>query len=121
MKIIRFIVGKILLFLNFVFAPKRGKRSAENKTKISPILATHILYEFKACPFCIKVRRQLRRLDLDIEQKDALNDETARKELETGGGRIKVPCLRIDKDGKTQWMYESSDINEYLTKTFPIA
>ena len=31
------------------------------------------------------------------------------------GGKIKVPCLRVnDEQGKSTWMYESSDIIEYL-------
>ncbi|WP_141710024.1 glutathione S-transferase N-terminal domain-containing protein, partial [Vibrio splendidus] len=32
--------------------------------------------------------------------------------------RVKVPCLRIEKGGKTEWMYESSDIVTYLEKQF---
>jgi hypothetical protein len=27
-----------------------------------------------------------------------------------------VPCLRIQRDGQVQWMYESLDIIDYLRK-----
>ncbi|MCA7113286.1 hypothetical protein LGL75_14005 [Staphylococcus aureus] len=30
-----------------------------------------------------------------------------------------MPCLRIEENGQTRWMYESSDIVAYLEKTFP--
>lgn len=35
-----------------------------------------------------------------------------------GGGRIKVPCLRIDEGGETRWIYESEDIVAYLDDRF---
>jgi glutathione S-transferase len=46
-------------------------------------------------------------------------DADARIALEQGGGRVKVPCLRIEhEDGRIEWMYESSDINAYLRHRF---
>lgn len=39
--------------------------------------------------------------------------------LEKEGGKIQVPCLQIvDTDGKSSWLYESADINQYLEKQF---
>ncbi len=55
---------------------------------------------------------------VQFELRDAKNNKQHRAELEVGGGRVKVPCLRIEKDGKTEWMYESSDIVTYLEKQF---
>jgi len=46
------------------------------------------------------------------------NNPTHRDELEQGGGKIKVPCLKIEKEGQVTWMYESSDIVNYLEKEF---
>ncbi len=37
-----------------------------------------------------------------------------RKQLESGGGRIKVPCLRIENEEQVRWMYESKEIISYL-------
>jgi glutathione S-transferase len=66
----------------------------------------------------VKVRRAMKRQSVNIELRDAKNDPTHRADLEAGGGRIKVPCLRIEKDGQVEWMYESSDIVTYLEKEF---
>jgi glutathione S-transferase len=77
------------------------------------------LYQFKTCPFCIKVRQEMVRLSLDIEQRDAQHDGPYRAELIAGGGRAMVPCLRIeDATGKVAWLYESSAIIEYLHSRF---
>ena len=76
------------------------------------------MYEFPLCPFCIKVRRQLHRLNLPMTIFNAKEDPF-RQELLEGGGKVKVPCLRIEnQDGQKTWMYESSDINAFLTKEF---
>jgi glutathione S-transferase len=34
------------------------------------------------------------------------------------GGKLQVPCLRIEKDGKVEWLYESSSIINYLNDEF---
>ena len=76
------------------------------------------LYQYEACPFCVKVRRGMKKLGLDIELRDA-KDGKIEKELIEQGGQDQGPCLRIQKnDGSVQWMYESSDILEYLAKRF---
>jgi len=54
---------------------------------------------------------------LNIKTHNAQNNP-ARAELLNGGGQIKVPCLRIDQNGETIWMYESNDIIKYLEQRF---
>jgi glutathione S-transferase len=77
------------------------------------------LYQFRSCPFCIKVRQEMRRLSLDIEKRDAQHDTAHREALLQGGGKPMVPCLRIrDEQGNSRWMYESGDIIEYLRGRF---
>ncbi len=77
------------------------------------------LYQFKTCPFCIKVRREINRLSLPIELRDAQKHAQNRAELLQGGGQIKVPCLRIrDENGNVQWLYESTAIIQYLHQRF---
>ena len=34
------------------------------------------------------------------------------------GGKVKVPCLRIEEAGGTRWMYESNDIIAYLEQRY---
>jgi glutathione S-transferase len=62
------------------------------------------------------VRRSIKREGLKIETRDAKNDEQYRQELLEQGGKVKVPCLRIEQDGQVKWLYESNDIIAYLNK-----
>ena len=81
--------------------------------------ANMILYQFNLCPFCVKTRRKVRRLGLNIETRDARNDPKWNTELVNEGGKYQVPCLRIvQENGEVQWMYESSEISDYLEQRF---
>ncbi|MDO6705391.1 glutathione S-transferase N-terminal domain-containing protein [Photobacterium sp. 1_MG-2023] len=118
MKIIRWILGKIILLLNAVFSPKAMKRSTQDQQSVDQAVQAMQLYQFDACPFCVKVRRSAKRLALPLTTKDAKHPEFE-QELIQGGGRRKVPCLRIEKDdGQVEWMYESKDIILYLETRF---
>ena len=76
------------------------------------------LYQFNGCPFCVKVRRTLRRLNVPVELRDASGNAEHRQTLLAEGGKIKVPCLRIEEDDQTRWLYESDAINAYLESRF---
>ncbi|MDX1727959.1 MAG: glutaredoxin [Pseudoalteromonas tetraodonis] len=116
MKLVRWILGCIILFFNFVFTPRSKKRDPQEQAKLDQQTAKFKLYQFKACPFCVKVRRSIKREGLKIETRDAKNDEQYRQELLEQGGKVKVPCLRIEQDGQVKWLYESNDIIAYLNK-----
>lgn len=119
MFIIRKIVGSIILFFNWVFTPKGIDREESVQANINEQTSKLKLYQFNACPFCVKVRRSMKRMSLNIELRDAKNNQQFQQELETNGGRVKVPCLRIEGEkGDYTWMYESSDIIAYLEKQF---
>ncbi len=118
MKLIRWILGKIILLGNALSTPSGVKRSAEAQREVDEKAKQYALYQFHACPFCVKVRRAMKRQSVEIELRDAKSDPAHREALEAGGGRVKVPCLRIEKDGQVEWMYESSDIVTYLEKEF---
>ena len=77
---------------------------------------TLTLYHSPTCMFCLKVWYAIKKMGLDIPGRNLLTNPEARKELIAGGGRAMVPCLRIDSDGNTQWLYESNDIIAYLEK-----
>ncbi|MGF1731737.1 glutaredoxin family protein [Photobacterium kasasachensis] len=118
MKVIRWILGRVILLLNTVFTPKSIKRSEAEQKEIDDAVAQLHLYQFDACPFCVKVRRHAKRLNLPLATKDAKQAQWE-EELVNGGGRRKVPCLRIEgEDGDVEWMYESNDIINYLDKRF---
>ena len=116
---IRIILGPFMLLNELLTKPKGIERAAEAQQKVDEESKKLALYQFNTCPFCIKVRREITRLSLNIEKRDALNDPAARAELEQEGGQIKVPCLRItDEDGKHSWMYESDEIISFLRERF---
>jgi len=56
-----------------------------------------------------------------VALRDAKNNEQDRQALLEQGGKIKVPCLRIEENGQTTWMYESKVIIDYLDKRFAAA
>jgi len=116
-KLIRIVLGNLILLLNYVFRPKQIKRTTDEQSNINKSLSNLKLYEFRLCPFCVKVRRKMYALNLSIEISDA-KKEPSRKELLDGGGKIQVPCLKISDGTSTKWMYESSDINKYLIDQF---
>lgn len=117
MSFVRWFLGRIILLLNFIFTPRSVKRPGDEQAKIDQRTENMSLYQFEACPFCVKVRRSMKRNALKIELRDAKNDATHRDTLQQQGGRVKVPCLRIElNDGSVQWMYESNDIIAYLEK-----
>ncbi len=119
MVVVRFILGQIILLINWLTTPRGIKRSEHVQTMVDQQTQQLALYQFNACPFCVKVRRAIKRLSLNIALCDAKNNDTCRQELLEGGGKVKVPCLRItNDDGSVQWMYESSDINSYLEQRF---
>lgn len=118
-RLVRLILTPFMLIGEKLSTPKGVERSAEQQAKVDKECQQLALYQFKTCPFCIKVRKHMAALSLPIETRDAQNDETHRQELMQGGGRVKVPCLQITQpDGRVEWMYESSDINDYLTRRF---
>ena len=75
------------------------------------------LYHYDSCPFCAKTRRVIDKLGLEIELKNIKTNHQHRIDLQQGGHKTQVPCLRIEQPkGNTQWLYESDDIINYLTK-----
>jgi glutaredoxin len=117
-KFIRQALGYIIVLLDLVSRPKKLKRSSEAQAKVEADIANMSLYQFYACPFCIKTRRALHKLNLPIQTRNASEGSQHRQALLAGGGTIKVPCLRIEQDNEVKWMYESSDIIQYLNQRF---
>ena len=115
MNFVRWILGRLVLGYDLLTRPKPITRDATAQQEIDGKTAEFALYQFNACPFCVKVRRELRRHALNIELRDAKNDETHKQALIAGGGRHKVPCLRVkNAAGDDTWLYESTDIISYL-------
>lgn len=115
MSIIRWPIGRLILLISFIFSPKSPKREQAEQVKLDEKTQSLSLYQLPACPFCVKVRRAIKREGLKIELRNISDNDQFREELIREGGKHTVPCLRIEKtDGQVQWLYESGDVVEYL-------
>ena len=113
------VVGPILLAADRLTRPRGIKRNPDEQQRVDRQTKNLVMYQFFTCPFCIKTRRAIKRLSLNIETRDALKNASSRQQLLEGGGVIKVPCLRITQaDGSVEWLYESNDIINYLNENF---
>lgn len=118
-KTLRLILGPFMLLWEYLTRPKGIIRTTEDQQVIDRECRNLTLYQFRTCPFCIRVRQEMRRLSLDIQCRDAQPEGTYRDELLCGGGQVKVPCLRIKEDmGEERWLYESEKVIEYLRNRF---
>ena len=115
MKLVRWFLGRLILTVDFLTRPKSLVREEAAQNAIDALTENLSIYQFAACPFCVKVRRQLRKNSLNIELRDAKNITEHKEKLTKEGGKYKVPCLRIETDtGDIKWLYESNNIISYL-------
>lgn len=116
---IRLILTPIMLIMERLSTPASISRTPAQQVVLDEAASQLALYQFRACPFCIRVRKELARLGLSVETRDAQNDGLHRDALKNGGGRIKVPCLLVrHEDGQEEWMYESDVINNWLRQRY---
>lgn len=116
---LRLVLGPVMLLKERISKPKGLVREPSAQAVVNLQCQNLALYQFRTCPFCIKVRQEMRRLSLPIEHRDAQHDTAHRTALLHGGGAIKVPCLKIrDGSGKSQWLYDSAAIIAYLRARF---
>jgi len=115
MSLIRWPIGRLILLINFIFSPKSPKRTVEDQVKVDAKTKSMSLYQLPSCPFCVKVRRTIKREGLTIELRNINQKNDYREELISQGGKSVVPCLRIEKEsGEVQWLYQSNDVISHL-------
>ena len=101
--------------LDFLTRPSPAIRSRKDQVSFDAAVSGLSLYQFKVCPFCIKVRRQMTRRSIQIELKDAKTDSAIKEELVREGGKHKVPCLRIEEyNNDVRLLYSSDEICKFL-------
>lgn len=116
---IRWILGQIIVAVDWLTQPSIPEYSSQKREELDKATSNMALYQFGLCPFCVKTRRTVRRLGLNIELRDARNDPKWHTELIDQGGKYQVPCLRFEDDnGNVRWLYESTEINNYLDQHF---
>ncbi len=121
---LRIVLGPFMLLKERMTRPTGVQRTPEAQAAVDLQCQSLALYQFSTCPFCIKVRQEMRRLSLPIEKRDAQHNATNRDALLQGTGATQVPCLQItDASGQTQWLQDSAVIVAYLRERFakPIA
>ena len=118
-KLVRIVLGPVMLLKEKLTRPKGLVRSAAAQQSVNVQCQSLALYQYKTCPFCMKVRQEMASLSLNIQKIDAQPPGTDRDTLTREGGQTKVPCLRMtDATGKSQWMYDSEKIVGYLRGRF---
>ena len=116
---LRVVLGPIMLLKERLTQPQGVVRDAAAQAAIDQQCQSLALYQFSTCPFCIKVRQEMRRLSLPIEKRDAQHDSAHREALLQGSGATKVPCLKItEANGHTRWLQDSAAIVAYLRERF---
>jgi glutaredoxin len=121
-KLVRIILGPVILLKEKLTRPRGMVRSAAAQLGVDAQCQNLALYQYKTCPFCMKVRQEMARLSLPIQRIDAQPLGADRDTLTREGGQTKVPCLKItDAAGKSQWLYDSDKIIGYLQGQFVAA
>jgi glutaredoxin len=119
---VRTVLGPFMLLKERLTQPRGVVREPAAQTTVNLQCQNLALYQFSTCPFCIKVRQEMRRLSLPIDQRDAQHNAANRSELLQGSGATKVPCLKItDASGQSQWLTDSAAIIGYLRGRFATA
>lgn len=116
---LRLVLGPVMLLKERVTQPKGVQRDAVAQAAVDLQCQSLALYQFNTCPFCIKVRQEMRRLSLPIEKRDAQHNGANREELQQGSGATKVPCLKISQaNGQVRWLQDSNAIVAHLRERF---
>jgi glutaredoxin len=116
---LRVVLGPVMLLKERLTQPAGVQRAPAAQDAVDQQCQSLALYQFSTCPFCIKVRQEMRRLSLPVDKRDAQHNSVHRDELQQGSGATKVPCLKItETNGQTRWLQDSTEIVAYLRKRF---
>ena len=116
---LRVVLGPVMLLKERLTQAAGVQRAPADQAAVDRACQSLALYQFNTCPFCIKVRQEMRRLSLPIEKRDAQHDSAHRDALLQGSGATKVPCLKItEANGQTRWLQDSNAIVAYLRERF---
>jgi len=107
-------LGLIIVGIDKLTRPKAISRSEDQQQQAQAAVKGLALYQLYACPFCVKTRRAIHQLNVDIELRDIGKDPEHRKTLQQEGGKIMSPCLRIEEGSDVRWLYQSNDIIAFL-------
>jgi glutaredoxin len=116
---LRVVLGPVMLLKERLTQPTGVQRAPAEQAAVEQACQSLALYQFSTCPFCIKVRQEMRRLSLPIEKRDAQHHAANRNDLLQASGATKVPCLKItEANGQSRWLQDSDAIVAYLRERF---
>ena len=81
---LRLVLAPVMLISEKLSTPKSVERTPEEQADVDQACQKLALYQFRTCPFCIKVRKEVARLGLNIEQRDAQLDPAHKQALLEG-------------------------------------
>jgi len=118
-KTLRLVLGPVMLLWELITRPKGLVRATASQIAVDVACKSLVLYQYKTCPFCLKVRQEMARLSLKIERRDAQHNASNRTDLVDAVGKAKVPCLKVtDSAGHSEWLLDSKAIVTYLQGRF---
>jgi hypothetical protein len=118
MKITRQIQGMALHLADRLMPVKPVCRKPQEQNTLDRESRRMHLYMASHCPSSITIKRHCKRLGLRVVEKDVARVDAFLNELVHGGGQPRVPCLRIDGDKSSDWLYSQEDIIDYLKTRF---
>lgn len=88
---LRVALGPVMLLKERLTQPTGVVRAPAQQQAVDAACRQLVLYQFATCPFCVKVRQEMRRLSLPIEKRDAQHDGPHRQALLAGSSATQVP------------------------------
>lgn len=103
---------------DWLFKPQPVERSEQESRRLAKEASCIALYDYKGCPASRQARREIRRLNIDIECRDFSRCSIHQDNLLAEYGKLKSPCLRIEEKGQVRWLDEPDAIVHYLHERF---
>jgi len=94
------------------------KRSLKEQQKVNKAANDLTLYVSDTCPYCARVKKQVKHLNVPLKVKNLDKCHIFQKELLSGGGKAQVPCLKIERRQGSEWVYRSDKIARYIDRKF---
>ncbi len=104
--------------LDCLFKPQPIERSEQEVRRLAKETSCIALYNYKGCSASRLARREIRRLNVEIECRDFSKCSIHQDKLLAEYGKLKSPCLRIEEKGEVRWLDEPDAIVHFLHERF---
>ena len=103
MFVIRWLLGRIILLINFITSPRSPKLTVQQQQDIADKVSHISLYQLAACPFCVKVRRAMKRQGIQLPLVDIKAEQGRfREELIQATAVLVAQIECIDRHSKEE-------------------